>query len=1341
MTVAFRSVSTIGEADASVDCLAPTGVEDGDILLALVAAKQTTGVPTITAPAGWTEIATHSIYDRSRESIYWKRAASEGASYTWSHDGSAGQTTQVSIAAYSGAVGSGSPVNIYSNTAYITEDTTLRGSGITPTVQPVMLVMLAEIYANHTVTPPAGMTEREDSYDADIGYVQYVADVRLTTTDATGDKDATLSGSDVRKHAFLVALAEEPPNGAAALAGVGALTATGVRTTFGSASLAGVGALTAAAVQTHSASVALYGVGTLAATGHDQSQYGSASLAGVGALAAIGLPTHFGAASLAGIGILTAIGARLRYGTAALAGVGTLAATGVRTRYGEAALAGIGTLTVIGVRIPPPLGNELRVLNAAGVLVGIAPASLRLRERLTGPNLLEQIQVPQDYLLDDGTTESRWWMIDQGYQLLYEGGRYLIDIPETDFEAGGTLTATSAEVELQNYDTNYSPGPATYLNRTPTQIMDAVLAGKVGRLVRNPGFGILDSSDLPTNWTHATGWTSQLVSNRRVWQADAGTDESVSDLRPCTPGISYRVAVDVKAPAGMAGTASVLIRWRLTDGTTVDSAATVASETGAFVTVETGDIVALGNKLQIVLVTTGTDQVVQFDDVRLYEIGPDTGWTYDGSMDTRAALIPFSDGAIVKYGVWTKGASDLSATAVGDYIGRVINGPFVTIGFAAGGAGAQAKIRVNGVVYTSTLDVSSATTYTVEGLDPANDHIVEVEVAAVKVAVTGFTVSTVNQISMRWDYKTVYEAVASVAKAVGGELSFDTVNKVITHASTIGVDLRATNVVDFRRGSNLVKFARRHDRTGIVNHLTGLGYGEGEYQLVVTVDATGLDADGVTSQSLYGTRRGKTANKDWKDLATAVTECQRIVEAAAFGANTYTTETTDAIASLCSPGDTAHFLYRDEEVSLRILEVQRSNDGGTATLVVGDKAEALEDVVSGTRRDLATLQRSYQGVPTDTNDSFSEQFDRTSGGTDTPAECSFFVPYGADLLDLRARYQIGGMRAFAKSVGGGGGTNTPSGGGSTSGYDGGQTSSSVGSPSGGGSTSGGTGAPSGGGSTSGAVSTPNSGDSGATGINQDDIAIVTPTRDIASNSQYAMLVPAASAATYPTQLLIVTVTNFDGSAHDITVNAHVSSSGGADHAMGTTSVAAGGTAQFSLDWSAHAGYAPYVEVQQASGTANYKFACALTGMGNHSHSHAHTIAHTHTTPDHTHPSHTHTTPDHTHPIHSHTVPSHFHTTPAHVHALPDHAHTLAYGIYESGVPATIRVYLDDALIAVLNDLTYVSDFDLLPYIGKDSNGRVQEGWHTLSFKTATASATGSVRGTVFAQKFLSVAGG
>jgi hypothetical protein len=96
------------------------------------------------------------------------------------------------------------------------------------------------------------------------------------------------------------------------------------------------------------------------------------------------------------------------------------------------------------------------------------------------------------------------------------------------------------------------------------------------------------------------------------------------------------------------------------------------------------------------------------------------------------------------------------------------------------------------------------------------------------------------------------------------------------------------------------------------------------------------------------------------------------------------------------------------------------------------------------------------------------------------------------------------------------------------------------------------------------------------------------------------------------------------------------------------------------------------------------------------------------------------------------------TLPPHTHPLnlPDHVHDLEYGINEGAMPDTVRVALDGVTIPALNDLTYVSDCDLLPYISKDSNGRINEGWHLVEFKSATNGATGSVRGTLFSQRFL-----
>jgi len=88
------------------------------------------------------------------------------------------------------------------------------------------------------------------------------------------------------------------------------------------------------------------------------------------------------------------------------------------------------------------------------------------------------------------------------------------------------------------------------------------------------------------------------------------------------------------------------------------------------------------------------------------------------------------------------------------------------------------------------------------------------------------------------------------------------------------------------------------------------------------------------------------------------------------------------------------------------------------------------------------------------------------------------------------------------------------------------------------------------------------------------------------------------------------------------------------------------------------------------------------------------------------------------------------------HNHGSHTHDLTYGIRESSAPTSIRVYVDDTLVTDLNDVTYMSYVDLLPWVRKDSNGRVAEGRHTIAFKTATNGQTGSVRGTLYSKKFL-----
>ena len=220
---------------------------------------------------------------------------------------------------------------------------------------------------------------------------------------------------------------------------------------------------------------------------------------------------------------------------------------------------------------------------------------------------------------------------------------------------------------------------------------------------------------------------------------------------------------------------------------------------------------------------------------------------------------------------------------------------------------------------------------------------------------------------------------------------------------------------------------------------------------------------------------------------------------------------------------------------------------------------------------------------------------------------------------------------------------------------------------------------------------------------------------------------------FPTQWALLTVRNLDTTSHDFYYEICESSDAGTvRYSGGPFSVGAG--AVYTIiggNWSSYYGKNACFRVKQSGGsTCSFQFAGSLTGYASHGHgSHAHGMDHTHSLASHTHGM------DHTHSLASHTHGM------AHTHGMDhnhgSHTHNLVYGIYESAVPATVRVYLDGTLITALNDLTLVSDFDLLPYVTKDSNGRVAEGWHTLEFTSATAGATGSVRGCLFQRKFIS----
>jgi phage minor structural protein len=121
--------------------------------------------------------------------------------------------------------------------------------------------------------------------------------------------------------------------------------------------------------------------------------------------------------------------------------------------------------------------------------------------------------------------------------------------------------------------------------------------------------------------------------------------------------------------------------------------------------------------------------------------------------------------------------------------------------------------------------------------------------------------------------------------------------------------------------------------------------------------------------------------------------------------------------------------------------------------------------------------------------------------------------------------------------------------------------------------------------------------------------------------------------------------------------------------------------------------------------------------------------------------------DHTHtfsvPSHSHdfTIPNHSHnvTIPNHSHdlTLPDHTHEILYGIFEGETPTAITVKVDGNAIPSLGENE--NDVDIIPYLSKDSEGRIDRGtWHEVEI---TPNKMGRITANIAAQVFLQSRGG
>lgn len=187
MAVAVRSFTSTAYASRTNTTLtAPSGLADNDILLAGIFVGASGTAPSVATPSGFTALtgSPTSVTDdggfNGKLNVFWKRAASESGSYTFSHSAASSQGLLLAI---SGAVTSGSPIDASSNNTGVGKTST--ATGVTTTVTNDLLVYIAHDWEGAgALSPPSGFTEIFDN-------LIYAASQIQSSSGASGNKTQT----------------------------------------------------------------------------------------------------------------------------------------------------------------------------------------------------------------------------------------------------------------------------------------------------------------------------------------------------------------------------------------------------------------------------------------------------------------------------------------------------------------------------------------------------------------------------------------------------------------------------------------------------------------------------------------------------------------------------------------------------------------------------------------------------------------------------------------------------------------------------------------------------------------------------------------------------------------------------------------------------------------------------------------------------------------------------------------------------------------------------------------------------------------------------------------------
>lgn len=199
MAVAWRSIAstTYSTGNTGITLNKPAGTVNDDILIAAIMSNGDWD-PGFTIPSGWTEytgiaIITWGAPGTGRFRVFWKRASSEGASWTWSWTGALG--TSGAVSAYSGAVASGDPNDVAPSSAF-GHDGAPTAPSITTATDSSLLIMIGNTWnGGSTWTEPSSPEAFTQRGDPASSLTMGMADATRTSHGA-GGAVASLSPTD-----------------------------------------------------------------------------------------------------------------------------------------------------------------------------------------------------------------------------------------------------------------------------------------------------------------------------------------------------------------------------------------------------------------------------------------------------------------------------------------------------------------------------------------------------------------------------------------------------------------------------------------------------------------------------------------------------------------------------------------------------------------------------------------------------------------------------------------------------------------------------------------------------------------------------------------------------------------------------------------------------------------------------------------------------------------------------------------------------------------------------------------------------------------------------------------